>query len=614
MAYTQPSQRNMIAKLLLLMSAQSTLIMLTTSRSDPLLGWTAGFFLFGIVLFNLPVTWDRFTEYLKKPVSLVCAAGISALLGYVFFYSTWLRSDFFLRLPASRIMTLGCTGVLIFLSIPFVTCTFSWLLGTAKEDYACAQQGEGIPFCLALLILLGINILGISAILRADFNYIDDLGRVLLGYKEWSFFSRYLSVGLSSLIHMGGYLTDVSPLPQLLAAGVMAFSGLILLYLLFGRKSFSLWEIIAVVPLALNPYFLECLSYKYDAPYMALSVFGGIFPLLYYRKRSELYGLAVIVGTLIVCTTYQAASGIFPMMVLLLALRKWNRGERIQECMLFGIRSAAFYGIGLVLFRLLILRPEETYAGTITTAGAMLPTFAANIQEYYRLVIQDFKTFWLGLTAVVAVSFLLVSGTASKQKKTAAICMAMPVEILLFLMSFGVYPALADASFDPRAMYGFGFCITLLCVSASEGQGSVAVKLAPIVLAWSFLVFAFSYGNALSVQKEYSDFRIQMALEDLNELELLRQEEPVYLEVSGSIGRSPILENMPKNGNILNRLIPDTFSGNWMWGQYQLQYYYKLNTIWEEGTLTDPAELPNVEEKLFHTIRYNNECIQIELK
>ena len=70
----------------------------------------------------------------------------------------------------------------------------------------------------------------ITALIRADFNYIDDLGRVAEGYRGWNKFSRYTSTFLSSFIHTSKYLTDISPLPQLLAVGIMSFAGVIILY------------------------------------------------------------------------------------------------------------------------------------------------------------------------------------------------------------------------------------------------------------------------------------------------------------------------------------------------------------------------------------------------
>lgn len=122
------------------------------------------------------------------------------------------------------------------------------------------------------LILAAVYLVALSAVLRADFFYYDDIQRACWGWPGWGF-SRHVSNGLSKVLHAGSYLTDVSPFPQLLAILIISLSSVLCIFFLTGKKEVSLWQLIAAVPVGLSPYFLECLSYKFDAPYMALSVF-----------------------------------------------------------------------------------------------------------------------------------------------------------------------------------------------------------------------------------------------------------------------------------------------------------------------------------------------------
>jgi len=195
------------------------------------------------------------------------------------------------------------------------------------------------PFICIFIIFA----IAISGILRADFNYVDDLGRIAEGYKKWDNFSRYVSCFLSSFIHTSEYLTDISPLPQLLAVCIMAISAVIMLFVYKGEKKFSFWDILAIIPLGLSPYFLECLSYKYDAPYMAISIFTSIFPLLFRKRNKILYSFIIIINTLIMCMTYQASSGIFLMFILLIFLKDWNNNEDSKENFKFLLISSTSF-------------------------------------------------------------------------------------------------------------------------------------------------------------------------------------------------------------------------------------------------------------------------------
>lgn len=129
-----------------------------------------------------------------------------------------------------------------------------------------------------------IYFIALLSLFRANFNYIDDLGRVAQGYRNWINWSRFISQELSVLINTQKILTDISPLTQLIAILIIALAGVIIIYTFTGKKTVQLSMIAAVVPLGLSPWFLECFSYKFDSPYMALSVLASVIPFIFGRR------------------------------------------------------------------------------------------------------------------------------------------------------------------------------------------------------------------------------------------------------------------------------------------------------------------------------------------
>lgn len=132
------------------------------------------------------------------------------------------------------------------------------------------------------------------------------------------------------------------------------------------------------------------------------------------------------------------------------------------------------------------------------------------------------------------------------------------------LSSYGLYPALQVPLFSPRAMYGVGAFLALIMITIVNAEKIYPAKVVCACLCWCFFVFAFTYGNALAAQKNYTDFRVQLVIEDLNELEIMNTEEIKKIQLSGNIGKAPVIRNMPQNYQMLNRLVPDTFGGGWM--------------------------------------------------
>lgn len=470
-------------------------------------------------------------------------------------------------------------------------------------------------------IMFMIYLVGIVAILRANFYYIDDAGRNFSGYIAWSsLYSRYISDLLSPFIHGDIYLTDISPLTQIISVLLLAVASIVVLHLITEKKKFSFFEYISVIPLGLSPYFLECLSYKYDAPYMALSVLAAVFPVLFHKKGKCIYALACVICTLIMCTTYQASSGIFPMLVIVLALIKWNRKEDIKSIFQFVITSMLWYVAALLIFKsYLMVSVDDSYSNTtMPTLLNVIPTVLNNLKAYIYNIISDFKIEWKIATVLICLSMVYVMIRDSKQRKGTVLFVTIISLIIMLFVSFGIYLLLEELARPPRTMYGFGAFIAFVACVVATAPKVVPSKLICLCLSWMFFVFSFTYGNALFVQKTYTDFRIQRAIDDIVDLDIIKNKEDasdITMQIEGSIGRSQAIRNMPQDYQMLNRLIPITFREEWYWGRYGFSYYYGLHDIkWDDSIDLTTYDLPVLEDNIYHTIRGSKNYILLELK
>ena len=467
----------------------------------------------------------------------------------------------------------------------------------------------------AFIYIFLLYLIGISSLIRANFNYIDDLGRVFSGYKGWENFSRYTSVFLSEIIHADEYLTDVSPLPQIIAIFFLSIASVLVIHILKDdKKQISLWEIIAVVPLGLNPYFLECLSYKYDSPYMALSILASVIPVMFIKSSRLIYSILSILCLLIMLTTYQAASGIYPMLIVLLFVKNILGGyEKFLDTLKIAILSAPNYIIAIIIFRLFIMKPFDDY---VSSSLAELNQIIPQWSRYYTWVAADFKDWWIGAIIIIILTYLLGLLQDTKQMKIKAFGLGIAGIFLCLCLCFGMYPFLSEPSYSTRAMYGIGVFVALIAVSCVGKKRAWIARIASLSLSWAFFVFSFTYGNALSEQSRYTDFRVETVINDIRELEIFNSEHQVIVQLEGNIGNSPVIKNMPKDYKMLDRLLPDTFCANWWWGEYYFRNYFGLKQIMISDSSIDLTEynLPIIKDTIYHTIKGNDNYILIELK
>lgn len=463
-----------------------------------------------------------------------------------------------------------------------------------------------------------IYFIALLSLFRANFNYIDDLGRVARGYRNWIDWSRFISQELSVLINTQKILTDISPLTQLIAILIIALAGVIIIYTFTEKKTVQLSMIAAVVPLGLSPWFLECFSYKFDSPYMALSVLASVIPFIFWQKDFHKFiGLSVL-GILVMDTTYQAASGIYIIEVLFLCFYKWMYGTRAKDCVIWLSSAAGSYVMAMIIYRFALMRPATDYVSTNSVGVKSLPYLLIhNATQYLKTIYFDCNKAWIILFVLIAVSYIILTVLKSRKNKIFTFFMVLAIVIISTALSYGGYLALAQPLYAPRALYGFSFYVTLIMVmSVAMLQRGYFIKLLIMMMAWCMIVLSCTYGNALAEQKRYTDFRVQMVINDLNRVATYNPGHKFAIQINGNIGKAPAVERMQQKWPALRRLVPSTFGSNWYWNQFYFFNYFKLNADkWDmkKGDMKK-MNLPVIVDSRYHLIQADDTHVMITLR
>ncbi|MBR5438117.1 MAG: glucosyltransferase domain-containing protein, partial [Clostridia bacterium] len=229
----------------------------------------------------------------------------------------------------------------IFAIIGLLLCLIGFLFVKTISPYFLKVTNKVIYILkensFSFFAILSVCIVSFIAIIRANFYYIDDLGRAIYGYGITGDFSRYIANMLSEIFHGNSWLADISPLPQLIALVIISITAILLLHIMSKTidKKTTKWSFLSLIPICISPYFLSCLSYKYDAPYMALSILVSILPLIFFKYNTAFYSVTVFISMLTMCMTYQVSSGIFPMLVMIMALLMWTQKTEYKKLFRF---------------------------------------------------------------------------------------------------------------------------------------------------------------------------------------------------------------------------------------------------------------------------------------
>lgn len=465
-----------------------------------------------------------------------------------------------------------------------------------------------------VLIVFAIYVIGYISVIRANFSYIDDLGRSAAGYRRWAHYSRFISNYLSILIHSDAHITDISPLPQIITCFILAVSSVLLVYILCDKK-LTLRNLFASIPLGLSPYFLECFSFKFDSPYMALSVLFSIVPFLYLENIIS-FALVSVVGLTCMLMSYQAASGIYIIIAVFFVFITWSKGNKTAKEILKTVFAAvACYGFALLFYRLFIVTPfyNPNVGYSAYSLKDFIFGFINNTKSYLNFINNDFGIIWKVLLCIICVTAVIKSFMVTNRNKIASGLLLLISIAVLTVFSFGAYLILDKPIYLPRAMYGFGIAISILTIYIADmPQKRFAIP--ALLLCWCFFTFSFSYGNALADQNRYTDFRVETLARDLaNTFPDTEEFQTPKVRIMGSAGFSPIVTNIAKRNNVITRLVPMGEDGAYGY-IYLLKNYYHLN-LDSDNTLDHTSSVyKTVFDSYYHTIKSDGDSLIIMLK
>ena len=423
-----------------------------------------------------------------------------------------------------------CAAVLYyFMYIPFGKRV--WF--AVKEKILSAVKTE--TFFNHILLVFLVIFISYFAILRADYDFFDDMKRIISGHKSWVGASRYVSETLSVFLHTNFYLNDISPLSQIIAILVLAFSAYILAFSVSDGKITYL-ILTASLLFAICPFYIENISFKFDSPYMALAMFFAIIPFLF-KDDEKSFASVSIISMIFMMTSYQAGNSIYIVLAIFFTLKKLLNGNDLKSALRFAILSIICYSVSLIIFRLFIMIPtastiseRDTTLENVKLSGLII----SNLKNYLKTVFTEYGNIWTKFfTIILAVIFPFAGGFNASQNKrnesgylrgfAAGFLLSLSALLLMILLSFGAYLIIGNTLINHRAFMGFDILISVIAVFAllytpQKSKLNLVASICTICLCYGFIVQATVAGNLYSKQKKYEEFRYSILLQDLSEI------------------------------------------------------------------------------------------------
>ncbi len=463
--------------------------------------------------------------------------------------------------------------------------------------FARDMRGRVLSRWFAALFLL--YAFGIFSILRANRLYLDDLGRALYGYADWSAAVRPLTDFLAWLFYLGPVTVDASPLTQLMAAAILALTSLLLITAVRAKPSWG--ALLCTVPVGLSPYGLENLSYRFDAPWMALALAlavlpfclrGGLLTRLPWR-----FLLAASLCLFASACLYQPALGAYLAVSAYAILIDLSSRRPLALVLRRALRFIAPFCLGIGVYSLqasfwLADSSQQDYAAYVSQHYALPPladmpgVVASNIAQYISLLAGDWSGNGIGfaLALVTALFTLLLLARCVRAIRCGGslpggagrLVLLLLILACFLLTPFGIQYVLPAPVWAPRTFHAFGVMAALMLLFLRAAMaGRVRARRALCLLRTIFVVqlfiFAQVYGNLLDAQGQWELSHMSLLASDLNRF--IRETGSSRVDFAGSVGLSPLVRTPARKYPLLQRLVAVPLTRDWRWGYEQLNTY-----------------------------------------
>lgn len=422
-----------------------------------------------------------------------------------------------------------------------------------------------------------IAVCGYASIMLSLCPYNDDYCRYVANmHVGTSSSARYTTFFLELLMYFSNVITDAAPFTQIISCAFLAYSSVICMKI-FNLDIDDKYAKLCLIPIVVNPYLLECLMYRFDSPFITLSILCSVIAA--YLAKANDKKLLVIQAILLLHSLllYQAGLSAYFIICAYLLLIEFSKNNimfvflRIRYYLHTLFITAVSYFPFTMIIRY-FKKDGNVLINPISHDG--MKCILKNIGLYISNLKIDWSDNIVGqlffLLLVVFSMFFIVSifrNFKNKIKAVLRIAIILLFLLLFFITPFGLCPFLAAMkdlcgnSIYPRILCCFGIFISIvLYKNYSIIKKYKILKNIYIVYLCCFgiwnIIFLNSAGNIIHYYRKAQEQILYDLSKDISDILHFPDNKFSYICIKGMIS-SQAVNNFSILYPIINRIIPE---------------------------------------------------------
>jgi len=382
-----------------------------------------------------------------------------------------------------------------------------------------------------LMLFFLLSVVYIYPIVHADYAYVDDNWRSLLGAEEgWRNQGRVFIEVFFQCMTFGSSTTNMFPFPLLLSICFLVVAMARLTHWYFAAPSVA--SCLVVLPILCNPFFLGNLSYQYDGAAMVLAVVAVIYAITCRVESPGKRSLAVALLLVATLSLYQLTVALFVGLCVVEFYLGVKAKRAVNDVLLsLAHRLGQLVAAGLIYYC-------SVYQMAVDTRGNLYPfddhwwsevirKLLFSMGKIKMLITPGNLALWVLLSGIAVAGFVVFMGHIYHMKGTrlgrgvmgGLYLLGVPIMVL---MVPGIMLFLKEPNLDARNYIAFSVILIFLFFLNYEMLGRLHVRLRLLLVIPVLLMFSlcYAYGQVIIAKKEF-----EMALANYVGYDLISNED-----------------------------------------------------------------------------------------
>lgn len=450
-------------------------------------------------------------------------------------------------------------------------------------------------------------------VISNNLMYMDDTFRAMSGFDGWGISGRPLAdFIMHKLMMKSSYLIGYAQFGQLLSISIMAMTSVLIAKEFFAGDGWLKYFLCS--GFALNPFFLENMSYQYDSLTMTISLcFSVIAATIIWRK-----GIYCFLGAIALITAasslYQTSLnsyiGFFAASVIIKTVSNYGSPKSLFLACLKGTLAAALATLAYMIIIKIAIPMTNDRGNMLSVSSGYFNYFLSLSRRAYSLLANTLS-YKFSVIALLFMIITAITGIMKNNDKLVRSALVLIAALVVYFAMVGLVSLIRDQYISSRILMGAS-AITFLffALAGIYYMPRWASFAASVLIMLPLFLASYSYGFAAKYQREHDVVNINFAINDIRGD--AGYVPTSYIVFSGKMPLSPVVSHTVKKFDLISLMLMPSY--DWTasmiaqsWGVPGVKFNFARTEQKETVSLVCRNSAPKISETDSYAIYRNIE-------